>query len=60
VSQLLKTPEAAKALNMHRVTLWRMTVRREIPRACYLASGRVRPRYRYDLEALRAWMQRPA
>lgn len=60
MTELLKTPEAAKRLGVSITTLWRMTRSGAIPTSCYITCGEKRPRCYYDLEALMAHMRKTA
>jgi predicted DNA-binding transcriptional regulator AlpA len=55
---LLKRPEAALALGMSERTLWELTARGEVPVIRIPGRGKEARSLRYDVEDLRAWIDR--
>jgi excisionase family DNA binding protein len=55
---LLKGREAAEALGISERTLWELTARKEIPVIRLPGRGKEARSLRYDVEDLRAWIDR--
>ena len=55
---LLKSREAAEALGISERTLWELTARGEIPVIRIPGRGKEARSLRYDVEDLRAWIDR--